>query len=209
MVRAKMNLKNNGATAIIGDPDSGKTNLMIYLGRESGYKDKYILGYPKEIHDIKGINSLDDLQRITDCVLLIDEVDMYFPVWEKRSNQKLIEFLKFTHHNNIKVIMTAQLSQAFTKQVEAFIGQWAVKKIMMRTLKNGSIPKNILKHDIKHPNITSDFVKLQPAEFVWWNRDANVGENGVRSFPYQHIKKDWRNTDQNTDKKATRRTTKK
>jgi hypothetical protein len=189
-----MKLNDNKPLIILGDTNQGKTNLLFYLAREAtrdNNKKKYILGYPKVYNGFLPINNLEDLSNINDCIVCIDELSRYFPPWDKKTNQKLMETLQFAEHNNIKIIASTQISQMVTRQLEAFIGQWAIKKIRMHTLKNGSTPKNILKHLIKHPNITSDYVKLRVNEFVWYNETGVVGENGVKNFPYQQVGKDW------------------
>jgi hypothetical protein len=186
-------MMDNTPTAIIGNTGSGKTNLLVFLARQQGgNRKKYLLGYPSLINGFIPLNSVEDLTLIQDCVLVIDELSRYFPPWERRTNQKLMELLQFAEHNNIKVMFSTQVTQSITKQLEAFIGQWAIKQIRMNTLKNGSTPKNILKHSIKHPNITTDMIKLGVDEYVWYNERATPGENGVRSFPCQGVLKDWK-----------------
>lgn len=187
----KLNIDNPSPIAIFGNVHTGKTNLMFYLAEQTERKKRYLLGYPKEIEGYRLLNSIDDMSKLHDCVLLIDELSKYFPLWEKKSNNKLIETFQFAAHNNIKIIFNTQITQAITKQIEAFIGQYAIKQIRMFSLKNGSMAKNILKHIIKHPNITSDMVKIENNEFVWFNELAEIGENGIHEFPDMNIGKDW------------------
>lgn len=193
-------LNNNKPIAICGETNSGKTNLAFFLANLCKHKNKYVLGYPKKIKGFIQLNSVDDLAKISEGVLLIDEFSIYFPVWDKRSNEKLLDLLQFTEHNNIKLILSTQLSQFITKQCEALIPCWAIKQINIRRLKNGSTPSYILKHAVKHPNISSDFMKVATNQFLWFNEQGAIGENGVYTFPDMNIKKDWGN--ENADKNA-------
>jgi hypothetical protein len=186
-----MTINNNQPIAIIGGCNSGKSNLLVYLARLTNRK-KYLLGYPKPISGFTLLSSVEDLRLISDCTLCIDELSAYFPPWERRTNDGLMRLFQFAHHNNIKVIFTTQLSQGITKQLEAFITQWAIKSIRVSTLKNGSTPKNIIKYSIKHPNVNADIVKLGVEEFIWFNEVGVAGENGIRSFPDQKVLKDWK-----------------
>ncbi len=193
---------NNKALAVIGAGNSGKTNLAIYLASLIENKKKYILGYPKTLKGFIGLASIEDLPKINECVLVIDEFSKYFPVWERKSNEKLMETLQFCEHSEIKVILTTQLSQFITKQCEAFIPQWAIKQINVRRLKNGSTPSYILKYVIKDKRVTKDYIKIHVNEFVWYNEQSEAGETGIYNFPNMMIGKDWKNSDNNSDKKS-------
>jgi len=184
---------NNKPIAVIGEGNSGKTNLGIYLATLIKDKKKYILGYPKRLDGFISLASIEDLPKISKCILVIDEFSKYFPVWEKRSNEKLMETLQFCEHSEIKVILITQLSQFITKQCEAFIPQWAIKQINVRRLKNGSTPSYVLKNVLKDMRITKDYIKLLINEFVWYNEQSQVGETGIYTFPDMNIKKDWKN----------------
>lgn len=186
-------IDNNHAICVLGIPNSGKTNLAVYLARQTSHETKYTLGYPKPIEGFKNLSSIDDLGQINDCVLLIDEFSKFFPLWTRKTNEKLLEMLQFAEHNNVKLILTTQFSQAITRQVEAMIPCYAVKRIIMSTLKNGSIVKDALKYKIKHPNLTSDYVKVEANEYVFYNVYGGIGESGIYTFSEQGIKKDWSN----------------
>jgi hypothetical protein len=197
-------IDNNSPIAVIGGTNSGKTNLGFYIGSLRKGK-KYLLGYPREVGGWIRLNSQDDFSKIvaTDeepATLLIDEFSKYFAVWDKRSNEKLLEVLQFAEHNKIKLILTTQLSQFITKQCEAMIPCWAIKQINIRRLKNGSTPSYVLKYAIKHPNISREFVKIAVKEFIWYSENSIVGENGIYEFPFMNIGKDWGNTDKISEK---------
>lgn len=195
-------LQNNKAIAIIGNANTGKTNLAFYFASLCSHKNKYLLGYPKKMDGFVSLNSTEDLSKIIDALLIIDEFSKYFPVWNKRSNESLLELLQFAEHNKIKLILTTVLSQFITKQCEALIPCWGIKQINIRRLKNGSTPSYVLKYAIKHPNISTEFMKVGIAEFVWFNENGVAGENGIYSFPDMGVKKDWKNSEDKAELNA-------
>lgn len=199
-----MNVDNNKAVAIIGDTDTGKTNLAVYIAGKCSHKNKYSLGYPEAIKGFTNLSSIDDIALIEDCVLFIDELSRYFPVHDRKANDKLMDLLQFAAHNRIKLILTTQLSQFITKQCEAMIPQWAIKQINVRRLKNGSTPSFVIKHVMKDRRITRDFVKLKIEEFIWYNEQAVAGENKIETFINMGVKKDWamKNSEENITKNS-------
>jgi hypothetical protein len=190
-----MKEQNYKPIAIIGNPDTGKTTLMLHLMNESGFDKKYILGYPEKIDGFGKLSDLRDLSRVSDCVVGIDEIDEIIPMYEKRANDALKRVLKFAYHNRIKLIINTQLSQFVSKMMAALIPQWAITEIDIFELKNGSKPKRILIDYLKIPEVVSKEVgmKLKRGCYVWYNDQAIPGENGVYSFPDMHIKKAWGN----------------
>ena len=175
-------INNNRAIAIIGVADSGKTNLAFYFAKMNKQEKKYLLGYPKKMDGFISLNSTEDLSKITEGLLIIDEFSRYFPVWERKSNASLLNLLRFAEHNQIKLILTTTLSQFITKQCEALIPCWAIKQINIRRLKNGSTPSYVLKYAIKHPNISTDFMKVAVNEFVWFNENGKQGKMASMNF---------------------------
>lgn len=196
-------MENNKPTAILGNPGTGKTNLMIFLAKQSLKTKKYLLGYPSSIEGFINLNDLRDLSRIHDCVVCVDELDEIIPFYDKRSNDSLRRLLKFTEHNNIELIFTTQLSQFVTKMVSALVPRWAITQIDIFELKNGSKPKRILLEYIKCPKHINKEVgmSLPIGQYVWYNDSAQPGENGIFEFPNQDIDKAWKNSERNNDNK--------
>lgn len=189
----KFGKDDNKPLAILGNPNTGKSNLMISLARNHKYTDKYLLGYPSNIEGFKNLNSLQDLVKIQDCVLCIDELDEIIPFYEHKSNEALKRLLKFAEHNNVKLIFTTQLSQFVTRMMEALIPQWAITEIDIFSLKQGSKPKKILVNYLKIPKYINKEIgmRLPVGKFVWYDDHAEAGDNGVYSFENQNVGKDW------------------
>jgi len=190
---SKPSVNDYKPVAILGNPNSGKTNLMFYLASLHSAPKRYILGYPTEVKGFVALSNIQDVSKISECVLLIDEIDEIIPFYEKRSNEALKRLLKFTAHNNIKLIFSTQLSQFVSKMMEALVPQWAITQIDIFTLKNGSKPKRILIDYVKKPEIINKEIgmKLPLGQFVWYNDQGKVGETGIYRFPDMKIGKDW------------------
>ena len=195
-----MNLDNTKVVSILGDTNSGKTNLAFHLLREyKGNRQIYLLGYPKQVDDFIMLSDFNDIFQLTDSIIFMDEIHRFIKLYDKRANQALLELISLFSHNNNTLIMTTQLSQFITKSVEAFIDGWCLTRIKdIKTLKNGSKPKRIVQ-TATHYKCNQWSLALQPGEYLE-NCDTNpVGMNAVKTFPFQGIAKDWRNPDKIAD----------
>lgn len=188
----KKYLNNNHALAIIGIPHSAKTSLAVYIRRTMPKRKAYALGYPEKLEGFMVLEDKEDINRISQCILFIDEISKYFPVYEKDTNKNLIEFLRFCEANKVKLVITTQNSQDFTKSVEALIPQWCIKQIIPRTLKNGSTARHVLKC-CASPRVTKSYLNLDKNEYIFY--DNFVTEPGVNAriytFPDPKITKAW------------------
>jgi hypothetical protein len=185
--------------AILGQPNSAKSSLMITLMRQSTKPKKYLFGYPKQMDGFESINDIEDLAKITNCCVGIDEFGRHFKPYDKQGNNALLEFLMFAAHNNVDVYLNTQNSQFITRSCEAFIHAWAIKQMNSRTLKQGSMPSWVLNHGIKDRRIGHTFINLQINEYVWYNIAGVIGENGVKTFENPNVGKDWSVCPNNTD----------
>jgi len=189
-----MDLDRCRVIAVLGDIDTCKTNLAIYLLRQyRGDRQIYLLGYPKQIDNFKTLTNFNDLFKISDGIVFIDEIQRFIKSYEHHKNTALQELMSFFAHNNLTLIMTTQLSQFITKGTEAFVDTWCFTRISdIQSLKNGSKPKRIIQSTV-HPRCTSWALALPLGEYLEHNDNNLLGDNGVKSFPNQGIQKDWRN----------------
>ena len=198
-----MNLDNTKVVSILGDCNSGKTNLAFHLLREyKGERQIYLLGYPKQVDNFISLSDFNDIFQLTDSIIFMDEISRFIKLHDKKANQQLLELITLFSHNNNTLILTTQLSQFITKSVEAFVDGWCLTRIKdIKTLKNGSKPKRIIQN-------TTDYqcnqwsLALRPGEYLESVDTNQIGMNGIKTFPFQNIGKDWRNTDKNSDKKV-------
>src|SRR3990167_324809 len=115
-----LDLDKTDSVAIVGNRNSGKTNLAFaFMNDYKGSKTKYLFGYPKEVEGYITISHWEDVFKITDAVVFIDEIQRYIKFYETKANYELMEFMSFLQHNKVTIIFTTQLSQFITKGVEA------------------------------------------------------------------------------------------
>ena len=178
--------------AVLGDTDSGKTNLMFYYGNEyKGKRKKYLYGYPKEIKGYLAVCSWNDLMKITDGIIFIDEISQFIKVYDRKANYQLMELISLFAHKNNTILFTTQLSQFITRGVEAFIDCWALKRIDLDTLKNGSKCKRIIER-LNYSKKNDWTLDLEKDEYYEFCEKNEIGENKIKKFPFMNIGKDWK-----------------
>lgn len=178
--------------AILGNIDSGKTNLAFYyMNSYKGSKKKVLYGYPIKKDGFLSLSSWEDLLRVKDSIIFIDEIQKYIKFSETHSNQRFLEFISLLSHKNNTLIFTTQISQFITKGVEAFIDCWSFKRILIDGLKNGSRPKRILQR-LASPRKNEWVLDLEQNEYYEFCEKNEIGENGIKTFTNQNILKDWK-----------------
>lgn len=184
-----INLDKVNVIAILGNIDEGKSNLSFwYMNSYKGKRQKCLYGYPKKIKGYKNIDTFPDLMKIENSIVFIDEFSKYFQIYDKNTNQQLIDFLVLMAHKNNTLILTTQLSQMLTRQVEAFIDCWAFKRLDLNSLKWGSKAKRVI-NSLAYWKKNAWVLDLKKDEYFQYSeRDSN---NGIKRFPFQNIGKDW------------------
>lgn len=188
-----MELDNTKVIAILGDTNSGKTNLAFHLLREyKGTRQIYLLGYPKQVDNFSTLSCFTDIFQLTDSIIFMDEIHRFIKTYDKNTSQELLEMLTLFSHNNNTLIFTTQLSQFITKSVEAFIDTWCITRLReVSTLKNGSKPKRIVR-DTVDPVCSRWSLLLKPGQYLENSASNPTGMNRIKEFPFQNIGKDWR-----------------
>lgn len=187
-----INLDKVRSVCILGEIDSGKTNLAFYyMNSYKGTRQKYLFGYPIEVEGYISIATWGDLLKIKDGIIFIDEIQRLIRTYDKKANIQLMEMISLFSHKNNTLIFTTQLSQFVTKGIEAFIDVWAIKHIDLETLKNGSKPKRIIQR-LSYPKKNNWVLDLEPNEWFEYSEKNGLGENKIKRFEFQGINKDWR-----------------
>lgn len=182
------------SVAILGEVNSGKTNLAFYyMNSYKGKRQKYLYGYPVEVKGYKTIYTWSDLLKLKDAIIFVDEIQRFIKFYDTKSNTQLMELISLFAHKNNTLIFTTQLSQFITRGVEAFIDVWAIKRIDLETLKNGSKPKRIIQR-LCHERKNDWVLDLEVDEWFEYSEKNDIGENRIKKFPFQNIGKDWRNS---------------
>ena len=188
-----VNLDKIKTLAILGNIDSGKTNLAFYyMNSYKGDKNKVLYGYPIKKEGFISVSCLSDLLNIKDSIIFIDEIKKHIRFIETHANHRFMEFISLLSHKNNVLIFTTQISQFITKGVEAFIDAWAFKRIDLETLKNGSRPKRIIQR-LASTRKNEWVLDLEQNEYFEYSDKNEIGENAIKTFENQNILKDWRN----------------
>ncbi len=94
------------AVGVIADPNQGKSNAIYHCINALKYRAQiYQYGLKVWMPDVQAINSIEELEKITNSVVFIDE----FPTMFRLSNRRQVEHFeesmrKIYHSNNIMVI---------------------------------------------------------------------------------------------------------
>ncbi len=188
-----MNLDEIKSLAILGDVNSGKTNLAFKFLRDyQGDRQVYLVGYPKKIDDFKTITFFNDLFKLTDSIIFIDEIQKYIKIYDRRANYDLIELISIFAHNNNTLVFTTCLSHFISKSIESYIDAWFLTRILdLKSLKNGSKAKRIIEQTT-HPKCSKWGLALLKGEYLEYSELNDSSDNTVKTFDDQKIGKDWR-----------------
>lgn len=168
------NLKKIKTIAIYGNTGSGKTALIFSLLDELP-KDRtvYFFRFPKpellKKLNYKVFDTLEQIEELSNCVLVIDEPQLYFKFYDKRNNSLLIKLCSMCRQLNILLIMATSDTRVLTKGIESYIDLWLIKSIDYDGVKNGSKIKRILEKNalfdarginLKHNSFIADSLNI-------------------------------------------------
>ena len=134
---------------VIGDTNSGKSNLLYHIIEElnNSYKFKlYTYGLKSDIEGANKIYSLDELEKIKNSVIFLDEFYDLFDL-EDRHNKTIAErTLRLLFHNN-NIIILCGLPENYKKFISAKVKVIFYKQCTFEDFINGSsVKKNALKY---------------------------------------------------------------
>ena len=162
------NLNKVRTIAIYGNIGSGKTSLAYsILELFKPEKKVYFLRHPKpeliEGLGFKNLSSLEKMEGLQDCVVYIDEPQLYISVHDKKTNLIIAKICSLARQLNITLIISSSDTRVFTKHNESFFDLWLVKNLDYDMVKRGSkIQKIIWKNTLFDPH----GFRLQENEFV-------------------------------------------
>ena len=169
---------------ILGSTGTGKSALAYGLCKKlQKYKRIYYHHFPKtsllQKEGWHNLENLNDVGRLTDSVLVVDEAALKLRRDEKRNNDLLQKLLVLARQNNITLIIISQLSQVVNKALESLIDCFIVMDIDYNNLKNGSRTKIMIRN---YCTFSPEAFKLKVGEFLYFSRNYSVFDNFVK-FP--------------------------
>lgn len=172
---------NFKSLAIVGSIRTGKTCLAYDIIRNYDM-DKYIYLHPKpkliEKLGFKQFYGFAELERIKDCILWIDEPQLYLKLQSGGGQRALQRLLSLCGQRNIKLILSTSDTRVVVKGIEFYIDVWCVKDLEYKLVKHGSLLKEILKD---YCTITTDGFRLNVDEYIFYSRNFRK-YNGKHTF---------------------------
>lgn len=135
--------------AIVGDANSGKSNMIYHIINElqNSYNfNLHIFGLRYNIEGANKIFSIDELEKIKNSVILLDEFFSLLDLEDRRKKTQIERTLRLLFHNN-NIILLAGLPENFKKFISAKVTVIFYKQVTVEDFINGSsIKRNIMKY---------------------------------------------------------------
>ena len=162
--------KKSRAVGILGSRNSGKTAMCFYISQFTDL-NVHIFNYPKREllpSNWKIVYDFEELIKITDSFIIIDEPQLYIPIYEKTANIKFMKLLSLMRQKDNILVTATSDSRFYTRGLESYIDTWILKDIDFETLKQGSKASKIIK---KNSLISPEAFKLDVNEYVLEDRN--------------------------------------
>lgn len=188
--------------AIIGDTNSGKSNLIYHLIEKLKKEyvfNLYYFGLKCKIENAKEINSIDELENIKDSLIFIDEFFSLFDLDDRKKKLQIETTLRLLFHNN-NVLVLCGLPENFKKFISAKVNLMFYKQVTFDDFINGSsIKKNILKYSGRE--VGSSILNLKKEECIIYDgkhyrrylipymKSYDTKINNVRIFVPKNVQK--------------------
>lgn len=123
---------------IIGKKGSGKSMTGYQLLEQITKTEKreaYIYQFPNEKalkkmpFKCKNLSHIEEVDNLTDAVVLIDEASIVFNPLEKKVNQDFRKILQISRHNNISIILIAHNTYFINRSLFSFIDRFIWKMV--------------------------------------------------------------------------------
>ena len=135
--------------AIVGNVNSGKSNLIYYLiekFKEDFQVSIYTYGLKKKISETKEIFSIKELEKIKDSVIILDEFFNILDLEDRKNRRSIEQSFRLLHHNN-NILILSGLPENFKKFISAKLNIILYKQVTIEDFINGSsVKRNILNY---------------------------------------------------------------
>ena len=163
--------KSVKSIAIVGRTGTGKT-AIAYKILEAFDKVIYIFRHPNpKLLNERGFRQLYEFsafENLSDCVVFIDEIQLYISIYETKSNMVLMRLLSLCRQRNITLIISTSDTRFITRGLESYFDVWIVKDLEFDLVKKGSIIKKIVAENV---HIIVDGFRLSNEEYLFYSRE--------------------------------------
>lgn len=133
--------------ALVGDTDSGKSNCLYWMLeslRKMGDFSLYHFGLRAEVDIGQKIFTVEELEAITDSLVIVDEVMSMWDLENRKRRQQIEACLRLIKHNN-NILLLGALPENLKKFISAKIESWIFKKSTLKDFINGSSASDLVK----------------------------------------------------------------
>lgn len=137
-------LKNPCAVGVIADRNNGKS-MLLYNIIDFSLKHSvpaYAFGLEVLPDGVQELNTLEQLERLKDCVVIVDEFGSFFNLKDGKSVVKMESVFRRLHHDNKRLILSGTPDN-FNKFVSSNLDVFAFKGVTFKQLVNGSSAKEV------------------------------------------------------------------
>ena len=182
-------VKDSSVICVYGDKGSGKTAISFAILNQvfkSANKTIYVYKYPKkrliEMLGYKVMRSMEDLMRMENCCVYIDEPQLYFPFYEKKTNEAFARLMSLARQRNNMIIISTSVSHYINRMLECGIDVWCIKDTDYDRLKNGSRIKKVIQDNAL---VAPTEYMLDQNEYLFYARKFSQ-HNGKHTFDLPH-----------------------
>ena len=156
--------------AVVGDVNSGKTNLLYYLldGLKAyGKFNLYTYGLRTKINGATEIFSDEEAEQIINSVIILDEVMSLWDMESRKSKKQIEKTLRLiNHHNNIIVICA--LPENLKKFICGKVNEWFYKKCTLSDFINNSVAAQRCKN-YKGIELGNSVLSMEKSEALYFD----------------------------------------
>ena len=138
-----------GVLAIIGDVNSGKSNLIYHLIHELNSNfcfNLYTYGLKYKLPSAYEFHSLEELEKIENSIIFIDEFQSLFDLDDRKKKRQIESTLRLIFHKN-NVLVLIGLPDNFKKFISSRICVIFYKQVTFENFINGSsVKRNVLNY---------------------------------------------------------------
>lgn len=205
----KNNLTKIKTIAIYGDIGTGKTALAYKILDVFKGQDIYFLKHPKpeiiEKLGFKNLRSLEEIERLHDCVVYYDEPQLTTSIYDRKTNSIVAKVCSLARQLNITIIISSSDTRVFTRHNEAYFDLWLIKDVDFEMVKNGSKIKKAIRNEVR---FEPEGFRLEINEYLAESRKL-IDFNGKHKFTLlknwsEEHSKPYKIANETTNKKQTK-----
>lgn len=130
---------------VVGNPNSGKSNLLYFLVsqlREKYAFNLYTYGLKFSLNEQR-IHSVEELEVVRNSIVLIDEVSTIFNIEDRAEKRQIEQSIRLIHHNN-NVLVFSALPETYKKFISSKLDAIILKRATIGDAINGSRVKKVI-----------------------------------------------------------------